>query len=150
MIEEENVEEVLPETHVLLRIFNDLVERLDVAEIGFGFTLTVNGTVISGNIISRDKWFKELSKMFSTKVKFNWSDTSDPSVIGDAEKVILDAFQMMATKLNEDWKGAPKSYVYLEDADLCLSSTGQIIKMPIWCVPIEEIDGFSIGRPDFG
>lgn len=149
MTKEDKVEEETPKIHALLGLFNDLVEGLAAAEVGFGFTLTVNGTIISGNIISRDRWYKELAKILSTKMKFNWSDTSDPSVIGDAEKMILDEFQMMATELKKISKGMPKSYVYLEDADLWLSSTGQIIKMPIWCVPVEEIDGFSIGRPGF-
>lgn len=137
----EKVEGELPETHVLLRYFNDFIEGMTVGGISIGVTLTVNGTIISGNIISRDSWFEDLSKYFS-KLEFH---NSDPSLNADLEKMFRSAFLTISDGLKELIKGEQKDCVFLRDVDLILSPN-QRIKMPIWCVPIEAVDGFSLGR----
>lgn len=142
-----------PESHDLLVFFNDIIESLaGKVDLGIGVTLTVNGMLVSGQIISRDEWLAEVSDNFS-KTSLDWRDAADTSETtkADAEKTIMGGFQKVVDNLREMYKETSlKGWIYLKDADLILFPSGSnVIKMPLWCIPIEKVDGFSLGNIGF-
>jgi hypothetical protein len=110
---------------------------IQVAETqGFGVTLTMNGVVITGDVVSRDDYLQGIT------------DSSMSSWRGEKiESEPLTAVkEMFGIEGNDDSEELP-TYVHLKDAKIMLGGIGPV-PGGWWRGRLESVDGFSHARLD--
>ncbi|MEL7074909.1 MAG: gas vesicle accessory protein GvpU [Cyanobacteria bacterium J06629_2] len=129
--------EKIPDFDIVLSV---LISSFAEYGIGIGVTLNVKGLIISGELISREKYFKGIIQ-----------ETERAN--GDSEmiKIVTDTFTTMdkiiKDKLSEKEKKPFPNYIHLKNARFfpggnCTPNN----KGVLWRGRLSEVDGFSIGN----
>jgi hypothetical protein len=104
--------------------------QLAESQQGFGVTLTVNGVVVTGNVVSRDDYLQGVTD--SAISSWNGERTE-----GEPLKGVKEVFGI---------EGLP-TYVHLKDAKILLGSVGHV-PGGWWRGRLESVDGFYAARLD--
>lgn len=119
------------EKDVILELMVEAVNDHDDYEIPI--TLNVNGTIVSGNLISAEYYFQELMSSFS-------EDT-------DADQFIYDKLKKATNQL-ESGDEPEINYVHMVEAKM-FDESGTAIPSKggvLWRGKMKEVDGFFIGK----
>jgi len=110
------------------------VNIANTTSLEIGVTLSVNGTVVSGNLISYTSYLKLLAEEF--KGKGNVADVFSQSFIDTATQAERVLNEM------EDDEIKPANYLHLKEATIF---NGQQTKIGLWRCSISSVNGFTFG-----
>jgi hypothetical protein len=136
----------------------DLVNMANKWGLEIGITLNIGGSLISGIIISGDKYFKEFALLFRSgfsNPKFENVGEKLEAYIFEYSKIY--AFQEetekneKGKKESEDNKQKGPSFIHLSNARIYSHSGEPIPKnnSVLWRGKISSVDGFSLGKLEF-
>jgi hypothetical protein len=119
----------------MLEMFVSLAEEEDIS---LGVTLTIHGLLISGNIISFQKYIEGIAQGFES--------ATGNQIIG---RIIAESYRDASREyLNRKDEGLeelpPPLYIHLSDARF-MSSSGIIRTGVYWRGRLDEVDGFFLG-----
>ncbi|WLG37634.1 gas vesicle accessory protein GvpU [Pseudomonas rhodesiae] len=119
----------------LLQWFVKLVGSLNIE---IGITLTVGGSIISGNLVSHQSYFDKLAE-----------DVSAPfAKIASEETAETMKNMILAYKPGEPGADDPASqYLHLKDCQLFTNGVQPTGSGALWRGKISAVDGFTLGRP---
>lgn len=125
---------------VLIEYLVSLSEIKDL-RIGVPITIFLKGIIISGNIISLDKYMDQTASNFRTSI-------NGPNVDPETANVVTESIAKAFDKMRAIWvpSGSPREMIHLENIKLIASDGKQVpINNGLWRGPIAAIDGFIIG-----
>ena len=105
----------------------------------FGITLTVGGTLISGDIISGSQYFDKLSKQFHDGYKLENNTKADETF-----KLMFNSFK----KTNEIKEELEINHIHLDNIRIYQSSNQPIPNHDgvLWRGKVSDIQGFTFGK----
>lgn len=134
----EETEEASLSVDLMLETFVCLAEEQDVS---LGVTLTIHGLLISGNIISLQKYLEGIAQGFE-------STTSNQKIGQIIAESYLNATQEYL-KIRTDGgleELPPRLYIHLSDANFIFGNTIVPTETGVyWRGRLEKVDGFSLG-----
>jgi hypothetical protein len=127
--------EVIPNTDWFLGMLVNMINGNDNC---IGITLSVGGSIISGQLISGHKYFEEFAAVFCKNyTDYNAEMVSKFSSFGDVYK--------------SDDKSMPVNYIHLKDAKVFQSGGTTIPSSSVlWRGKLDSIDGFFLGYLSIG
>lgn len=122
-------------------LLEDFIQRIISIGIEVGVTITVGGSIISGNLITGKRYFEEVSKLM---LEAKASDQITEFLSGYFKE--FSAVYTNPLDASEDWSPPRIGYIHLEKA--CYISSGKA-HIPtggcLWRGKLSSVDGFSIG-----
>jgi len=121
-----------------------LVQKTEETGIGMTVTLSMNGLIISGQIIRSKQYYEEMSNFLdSGEIKStNEQDIKTFSNYIESYKQFIEQIKIQSqTKIS----GNPK-YIHLSNATIQPSDSEYSIPAPLWRGKLSSVDGFSIGK----
>jgi hypothetical protein len=119
-----------------------LIKILEETDLGVSLTLCVNGSIISGQMISSKRYFEELSSIYSEKN----ITTNDPSLIEKGLPILQQVKQFLQQKGKSREEQDNPKYIHLEKVVIYPSNPSQPVGATVWRGKLSSVDGFSIGR----
>lgn len=119
-----------------------LVKILEETDAGISLTISVNGSIISGQMISSKRYFEELSNFYDEKN----ITADDPSLIEKGLPVLQRVKQFLEQKGKSREEQDNPKYIHLEDVVIYPSNPSQPAGATVWRGKLSSVDGFSIGR----
>lgn len=120
-----------------------LVSLSEIKEVSIGVPITIflKGIIISGNIISMDRYMDQSASSFRTSI--NRPDV-DPKIANAVTESIAKAFDKMRAIFVPS--ESPREMIHLENVKL-ITSEGKLVPInkALWRGPIAAIDGFILG-----
>lgn len=121
-----------------------IIENVINHGVDIGITLSVNGAIVSGILISGKKYFEELSEMMA-------KHSQNPGDIMGALAEGWKSYTVIYEKPEdapEDWTPPRAAYIHLRDARYFAPGQAPIpTNMGVlWRGKLSEVDGFSIGN----
>ena len=106
------------------------------SQLGFGVTLTVNGVVVTGDVVSRDDYLQGITDSAIS----SWNGER---IEGEPLSGVKEVFGIEETDESEDLP----TYVHLKDAKILLGGSGRV-PGGWWRGRLESVDGFYTARLD--
>jgi hypothetical protein len=133
-----------------------LVQKTEETSIGTSVTLTINGLVIVGELISSKNYYDYMSGMFEAFTEKPEEKTientttprnNEPVKIGTQNNYRKDFKEFiikMRSKKNQE-NGEPK-YIHLHNAEVWEIFSTEPFRFEYWRGKLSSVDGFSISR----
>jgi hypothetical protein len=135
------------------QVLEYLVQKTEETSIGINITLTINGLVIVGELISSknyyDYMFGLLEEKSKEKIVENTAtpDSNEPVKI-ETQNVYREDFKelmiKMRSKKNQE-NGEPK-YIHLHNAEVWEIFSTEPFRFEYWRGKLSSVDGFSVSR----
>jgi hypothetical protein len=119
-----------------------LIKRVEETGLGTSITLSVNGSTISGEMISSKRYFDEMSNYFSED-----NITADDRALREKW---LSYMQHVKQFLQQKGRGREEQhdpkYIHLRDVVIYPSDPSDPSAAGAWRGKLSSVDGFSVGR----
>lgn len=119
-----------------------LVKILEETDAGVNLTICVNGSIISGQMISSKRYFDEISTFFNE----NKITADDPSLIERGLPILQRVRQFMQQKGKSREEQDNPKYIHLEKVVIYPSNPSHPFGANVWRGKLSSVDGFSIGQ----
>jgi hypothetical protein len=133
-----------------------LVQKTEETSIGTSVTLTINGLVIVGELISSKNYYDYMSEMFEAFTEKPEEKTIENTTTPDSKEPVKIETQnnyrkdfkefiiKMRSKKNQE-NGEPK-YIHLHNAEVWEIFSTEPFRFEYWRGKLSSVDGFSISR----
>jgi hypothetical protein len=135
-----------PELGERIGILQTLANLINVSELEaseIGLTLSIHGTIVSGLMISRKRYYEETGKQFVDAIKSPIPENE--SIFKKEFKMLFD--QIKEPKPNDQVEGEQQSnYIFMREARIF--NGAQVIPSngtTYWITKIKSVDGFCLG-----
>jgi hypothetical protein len=113
--------------------------------LSMGLTITLGGTVISGQLISGRQYFEELSDQIKGGSTNMGNETLE--MLGDNWKMLTQIYDK-PEGAGDDWQPAPAGYIHMRQAKIYTPGQhplpgGQGL---LWRGKVAAVDGFALGQ----
>ena len=133
------------------QVLEYLVQKTEETSIGINITLTINGLVIVGELISSKNYYDYMSGLFEEKPEEKrientaTPDSSEPVKI-ETQNIYREDFKelmiKMRSKKNQE-NGEPK-YIHLRNAEVWEIFSTEPFRFEYWRGKLSSVDGFSV------
>jgi hypothetical protein len=133
------------------QVLEYLVQKTEETSIGINITLTINGLVIVGELISSKNYYDYMFGLLEEKSKENiventaTPDSNEPVKI-ETQNVYREDFKelmiKMRSKKNQE-NGEPK-YIHLHNAEVWEIFSTEPFRFEYWRGKLSSVDGFSV------
>ena len=138
------------------QVLEYLVQKTEETSIGINITLTINGLVIVGKLISSKNYYDYMSGLFEaftekSKEKIvedtTTPDSNEPVKI-ETQNIYREDFKefmiKMRSKKNQE-NGEPK-YIHLRNVEVWEIFSTEPFRFEYWRGKLSSVDGFSVSR----
>ena len=133
------------------QVLEYLVQKTEETSIGINITLTINGLVIVGELISSKNYYDYMSGLFEEKPEEKrientaTPDSNEPVKI-ETQNIYREDFKelmiKMRSKKNQE-NGEPK-YIHLRNAEVWEIFSTEPFRFEYWRGKLSSVDGFSV------
>ena len=117
-----------------------IVSVVHTTDIEIGITLNVNGLVVSGQLISVEIYFRELSEGMNLAT----TNTEAGNAVINAFK---EAFRSLSDQAISSGQDRSPDFIHLRNAIVYSSGNTEMpISLPLWRGKLSSVDGFSLGE----
>jgi hypothetical protein len=124
-------------------ILEYLVKKAEETGIGSAVQLWVNGLIVTGSLISPNRYYDLMYSTFEHNEELLTDDTFEIKLMSDYK----DSYKQFIKQMRKQSKGEDNSkYVYLENVVFYpTASSATTVVAECWRGKLSSVDGFSIG-----
>jgi hypothetical protein len=135
------------------QVLEYLVQKSEETSIGINITLTINGLVIVGELISSKNYYDYMSGLLEEKSKEKiventaTPDSSEPVKI-ETQNIYREDFKELMTKMRskKDQENDEPKYIHLRNAEVWEIFSTEPFRFEYWRGKLSSVDGFSVSR----
>jgi hypothetical protein len=137
------------------QVLEYLIQKTEETSIGISVTLTINGLVIVGELISSKNYYDYMSGLFEVSEKSEEKIVENTATLDSDEPVKIETQNIyredfkefmikMRSKKNQE-NGEPK-YIHLRSAEVWEIFSTEPFRFEYWRGKMSSVDGFSVSR----
>jgi hypothetical protein len=138
------------------QVLEYLVQKTEVTSIGINITLTINGLVIVGELISSKNYYDYMSGLLEAftekskeKIVENTAtpNSSEPVKI-ETQNIYREDFKELMIKMRskKDQENGEPKYIHLRNAEVWEIFSTEPFRFEYWRGKLSSLDGFSVSR----
>jgi hypothetical protein len=138
------------------QVLEYLVQKTEETSIGINITLTINGLVIVGELISSKNYYDYMSGLFEAftkkseeKIAENTTspDSNEPVKI-ETQNVYREDFKELMIKMRskKNQENGESKYIHLRNAEVWEIFSTEPFRFEYWRGKLSSVDGFSVSR----
>jgi len=124
----------------IFMIFNHLTNRGNLE--GVGVTISINGSVVTGNLISYEQYLESTLEMVNSGFS---SEVENESLLGRLLKDALEVESQDEENSDEKEELEPPNYIHLKNAKVVFGSSLIPANGGLWRAKVDSLDGFMLG-----
>jgi hypothetical protein len=138
------------------QVLEYLIQKTEETSIGINITLTINGLVIVGELISSKNYYDFMSGLleaFTEKSKekivenTTTANSSEPVKI-ETQNIYREDFKELMIKMRskKDQENGEPKYIHLRNAEVWEIFSTEPFRFEYWRGKLSSVDGFSVSR----
>jgi hypothetical protein len=138
------------------QVLEYLVQKTEVTSIGINITLTINGLVIVGELISSKNYYDYMSGLFGTFTEKPEEKTVENTTTPDSKEPVKIETQnnyrkdfkevMIKMRSKKDQENGEPKYIHLHNTEVWEIFSTEPFRFEYWRGKLSSVDGFSVSR----
>ena len=120
-----------------------IAQGVENANSSVAMTLLIDGTIVSGNLISIDRYFSDIHSALSSGVSFNPNEDEVAESINSMTSFFHETKELMDEYPNDDFR----LYLHLKNAVIHQATKERDMEIPLFRVALRSVSGFNLSRP---